>query len=338
MKAVVFKEARKMVVEDVPEPEAGSREVVVKVKNVGICGSDLHLYQYGFVPADTIMGHEATGFVASLGDGVTNCKEGDRVLVRGAPCGECERCRKYNNRFCTSPNSIGLGVNPGAYAEYVKVPARMLEPLSNDIGMREATLVDPVGCAHHGAARGRMQPGETAVVIGSGPIGLFLIHRLKDMGVEQIILSEPVKRRAELGAQFGADVVFDPTQVNLDDEVKKLTDGLGPEAVFECVGLPATTLESANLVRRSGRVIWVGVCMEEIAFSPMFWMLKNISIELVMGWESSEKVPDYIDFIRANQDTLRNAITEVIPLDEVPNAFERLSKPNTEMKVMVEFD
>jgi threonine dehydrogenase-like Zn-dependent dehydrogenase len=338
MKAVVFKEARKMVVEDVPEPVAGPGEVVVKVKNCGICGSDLHLYQYGFVPADTIMGHEATGFVAGVGDGVTDRKEGDRVLISYAPCGECERCLKYNNRFCEKPFSIGLGVNPGAYAEYIKVPARMLEPLADDLGMREAALMDPVGCAHHGVARGRMQPGETAVVIGAGPIGLFLLHRLKDIGVEQIILSEPVKRRAELGAELGADVVLDPTKVNIDEEVKKLTDDLGPEAVFECVGLPATTLESVSLVRRSGRVIWVGVCMEKIEFSPMFWMLKNISIELVMGWESTEKVPGYLDFICANQAEMRKSITEIIPLDGVPDAFERLSQPNTEMKIMVEFD
>jgi threonine dehydrogenase-like Zn-dependent dehydrogenase len=318
MKAVVFKEARKMVVEDVPDPVAGPGEVVLKVKNCGICGSDLHLYQYGFVPAGSIMGHEATGIVASIGNGVTDRKEGDRVLISGAPCGECARCLKYNNKYCENPFSIGLGVNPGAYAEYIKVPSRMLQPLADDLGMREAALMDPVGCAHHGVARGKMQPGETAVVIGAGPIGLFLLHRLKDIGVEQIILSEPVKRRAELGAELGADVVLDPTKVNIDEE--------------------GTTLESVSLVRRSGRVVWVGVCMEEIAFSPMFWMLKNISIELVMGWESTEKVPGYLDFIRANQDEMRKSITEIIPLDGVPDAFERLSQPNTEMKIMVEFE
>jgi threonine dehydrogenase-like Zn-dependent dehydrogenase len=338
MKAAVFKEAHKMVIEDVPEPEAGSGEVVVKIKNVGICGSDLHLYQHGFVPAGTIMGHEATGFVASMGDGVTGWKEGDRVLLRGAPCGKCERCLKYNNNFCLDPHPIGMGVFPGAYAEYIKVPQRLLEPLADDLGMREAALMDPVGCAHHGVARGRMQPGESVLVMGAGPIGLFLVQRLKDSGAEQIILSEPVKPRADLAAELGADIILDPTEVSIDEETKKLTDGLGPEVVFECVGIASTTLESASLVRRSGRVIWVGVCMEQISFSPLFWMLKNISIELVMGYGSPEQVRGYLDFIRAHQDEVRKAITDIIPLDEVPDAFERLGRPNTEMKVMVEFD
>ncbi len=338
MKAAVFKEARRMVVEDVPDPVAGPGEVVVKMKNVGICGSDLHLYQYGFVPAGTIMGHEATGFIASVGDGVTEWKEGERVLVRGAPCRKCERCLKYNNKFCLDPYPVGMGVNPGAYAEYIKVPTRLLEPIADDLGMREAALMDPLGCAQHGVARGRMQSGETLLVIGSGPIGLFLIHRLKKDGAEQIILSEPVKRRAALAAELGADIILDPTRVCVDEEVKKLTDGLGPEVVFECVGIPSTTLESASLVRRNGRVVWVGVCMEEISFSPLFWMLKNISIELVMGWESVEKVPDYLDFIRAHQDEVRKAITDIIPLEDLPGTFERLANPNSEMKVMVEFD
>jgi len=338
MKAVVFKEARKMVVEEVPDPEAGSGQVVVKIRNVGICGSDLHLYQYGFVPAGTIMGHEATGVIVSVGDGVADWKEGDRVLIKGgAACGKCDRCLKYNNNFCREPFSIGMGVLPGAYAEYIMAPTQLLVAIPEDLGMREAALMDPVGCAHHGVARANMQAGETALVVGAGPIGLFLVHCLKHLGVEQIILSEPVKPRAELAVELGADVILDPTKVNVEEEAKKLTDELGPEVVFECVGLPSTTVESASLVRRSGRVIWVGVCMEEISFSPLFWMLKNISLELVMGWESSEKISDYMEFIHKNQDEVRKAITEIITLDGVPDAFERLSNPNTEMKVMVEF-
>lgn len=339
MKAAVFKEARKMVVEDVPDPVAGTGQVVVKVKSSGICGSDLHLYQYGFVPADTIMGHEATGVVISVGDGVADWKEGDRALIKGgAPCRKCDRCLKYNNNFCRDPVVIGMGTLPGAYAEYVLAPTRILEPLPDDLGMREAALMDPLICGHHGVARANMQPGETALVIGAGPIGLFLVHCLKHLGVEQIILSEPVKPRADLAAELGAHVILDPTKVNIDEETKKLTDELGPEVVFECVGVPSTTVEAATLVRRNGRVIWVGVCMEEISFAPLFWMLKNISLELVMGWGTSANISDYMEFIRKHQDEVRKAITEIIPIEGVPDAFERLSKPNTEMKIMVEFD
>lgn len=339
MKAAVFKEARKMVVEDVPDPVVGPGEVVVKVKYVGICGSDLHLYSYGFLPPNYVMGHEATGTIVSVGDGVEDWNEGDRVLlIGGNTCGECDWCQKYDNRFCRGARSIGVGDLPGAYAEYIKVPTRLLVRLADDAGMMEPALMDPLGCGHNGVTRSGVTPEQTAVVVGGGPIGLFAVHSLKSMGVNQVILSEPVARRAELGSELGADLVLNPTEVNVEAEVKKLTDGLGPEVVIECVGVEKTTLESISMVRHSGKVVWLGVCMDQISFIPAFWMLKNISIELIMGFGRAAKIPEYLQFIQDRQEEVSKTITEIISLDAVPDAFERLLTPNTEVKVMVEFD
>ena len=146
MKAAVFKEARKLVIEDVPDPEAGNGEVVVKVKNVGICGSDLHLYQYGYLPPDYIMGHEATGTIVSMGNDVVGWNEGDRVwLAGGAVCGTCDFCLEGIPELCRNPLSIGTGALPGAYAEYVKVPPRFMTRLPDEMGMREAALMDRTG-------------------------------------------------------------------------------------------------------------------------------------------------------------------------------------------------
>jgi L-iditol 2-dehydrogenase len=339
MKAAVYKEARKMVIEDVDDPVAGPGEVVVKVKYVGICGSDLHLYSYGFLPSDYTMGHEATGTIVSVGDGVEGWKEGDRVLlIGGNTCGECDWCKKYDNQYCRRARSIGVGDLPGAYAEYVKVPTRLLVRLADDAGMMEPALLDPLGCGHNGVIRSGITPEQTALVVGAGPIGLFAVHYLKALGVRQVILSEPVERRAKLGAELGADIVFNPNKVNLETEVKKLTDGLGPEVVIECVGIEKTTLESVSMVRHSGTVVWLGVCMDQVSFIPAFWMLKNISIELIMGFGRSTKIPEYLQFIQDRREDVRKTITEIIRLDGVPDAFERLLTPNTEVKVMVEFD
>ncbi len=338
MKAAVFKEARRMVIEDVPEPEAGAGEVVVKVKDVGICGSDLHLYIYGYLPSDYVMGHEATGIIASVGPNVTDWREGDRVWVSGgATCGVCEFCREGLSDACQSPLSIGTGVLPGAYAEYVRVTTKFLMRLPDDVGMREATLMDPVGCAQYPVKLTGIRPGQSALVIGAGPIGLFAVQYLKILGANPLILSEPVKRRAELGAEFGADIVVDPTRTNIEAEAKKLTRDIGPDVVCECVGLPATVLDSVSAVRRGGKVAWIGVCMEEVAFVPVFWTFKKPSIYISLGMGPREMLGDYLEFIRQRQDEVRKVITEIITLDELPGAFERLLKPNDEVKILVEF-
>jgi threonine dehydrogenase-like Zn-dependent dehydrogenase len=204
--------------------------------------------------------------------------------------------------------------------------------------MMEAALQDPVGCAHNAVTRSGVKPDQSALVVGGGPLGLFSVHYLKTLGIKNIILSEPVARRAELGSEFGADVVLNPNEVDIDAEVKKLTDGLGPEVLIEAVGVPKTTLESASLVRSGGKIVWLGVCMEEIAFRPVFWNLKSLSIELIMGSGGADAAAGQLQFIQERQDEVRKAITEIITLDGVPDAFERLLNPNTEMKVMVEFD
>jgi 2-desacetyl-2-hydroxyethyl bacteriochlorophyllide A dehydrogenase len=339
MKAAVFKEARTLVVQDVPQPEAGVGEVLVKVKDVGICGSDLHLYLYGFLPPDYIMGHEGAGTIAAVGPDVAGWKEGDRVwIIGGTVCGACDRCREGLTEACRNPLSIGTGALPGAYAEYIKVPARFLTRLPDDVGMREATLIDPIGCAHYPVKLSEIKAGQSALVMGAGPIGLFAVQYLKTLGVNPIILSEPVARRAELATEFGADFILDPTKVSMDGEIRKLTRDIGPDVVFECVGVPATILDSVALARRGGRVVWVGVCMEEVAFFPALWTFKKPTIFVSFGMGPKEAVGGYLEFIRQNQSLVGKAITEIITLDELPAAFERLLKPNTEMKVLVEFD
>ncbi len=339
MKAVVFKEARKLVVEDVPEPTAGPDEVVVKVKVVGICGSDLHLYQYGYLPPDYIMGHEATGTVVSVGNDVTDWKKGDRVWVAGGgACDACDFCLEGRPELCRNPLSVGTGALPGAYAEYVKVPSRFLIRLPDDLSMREGALGDPIACAHYPVNLSGIERGDSALVLGAGPIGLFLLHYLKHLGIEPVILSEPVARRAALGRELGADMVLDPTKVSIESEVRKLTRDMGPDVVYECAGLPSTTVDAVSLVRCCGKVVWVGVCMEEVTFVPALWFFKRTTIYLSLGGGSKKDIPGYLQFIRDNRDDVTRVITEIISLDEVPAAFERLSKPNTEVKILVELE
>jgi (R,R)-butanediol dehydrogenase/meso-butanediol dehydrogenase/diacetyl reductase len=337
MKAAVYKEPKKLVIEDVPAPIAGADEVIVKVKNVGICGSDLHFSAYGLVPPDTIMGHEVTGTIVSVGSEVKKWKEGDRMLLYFvAPCGKCPACGRGDTHLCWEGTIVGGGTLPGGFAEYLKVLPEMVIPLAPDANMRDASLADPVASSYRAVLLSGIKPGDTALVMGAGPIGLCLLQHLKSAGIEQVVVSEPVARRGELAAELGADTLLNPAKDDIDSECKKLTDGAGPDFVFDCVGIPDTVMEAAALVRISGKVVWVGVCMESTTITPVMWMLKEISIQTSLGFTKSQM--EYcLELILERKINADRLISEVISLDEVPHAFERLQKPNTEVKIIVEF-
>jgi threonine dehydrogenase-like Zn-dependent dehydrogenase len=338
MKAVVFKGAWNLIVQDVPDPVPDPHDVLVKVKNVGICGSDLHYYIHGLLPDGYIMGHEVTGTVAGVGREVTGWNEGDRVCVCPVgPCCQCTSCLDGDLERCENLLSIGIGVLPGAFAEYVTAPYPLLLPLPEDVGMKEGTLVDPLGCAHHAVDLSGILSGQSALVMGAGPIGLFVVQYLKDLGIEPLILSEPLAKRAELGGEFGADFVLNPAEQNIDEECRRLTGGEGPDVVFECVGIPDTLHDSVALVRAEGKVIWVGICMEEISFVPAIWSLKGFAIQFIMGMGSKPEDPGrHLDYIKHRQADVGKVISEIISLDDVPQAFERLVKPKDEVKIIAE--
>lgn len=338
MKAVVFKKADTLIVEDLPEPEAGPGEVVVQVKKVGICGSDLHLCHYGILPPDYVLGHEMSGAIASIGEGVKGWSEGDRVWVcPGGVCGKCEPCLDQRYPQCKSPYSIGIGALPGGYAEYIRVPAVLLTRLPSEISFEEAALVDPVGCGIYATKRAGIQPGQCVFVMGAGPIGLYLIMYLKSIGAGPIILSEPVAGRARIAEEIGADVLLDPKKVDIGRELLKRTNGIGPDVVVECVGIPETINESMTLVRPDGTVVWIGVCMEPVNFLPTAWLFKHPTLHVSLGFGSGLFAPEYLDFIHTHETDIRKTITETISIEEVPKAFERLMKPNDEAKIMIEF-
>lgn len=338
MRAAVLKGARDLVVEEVPDPEPETGEVVVRVEKVGICGSDLHLYASGLLPPDLIMGHETAGIIADVGSGVDGWREGDRVwLAGGADCGTCDHCLNGRHELCQNHLSLGTGPLPGAYADYVKVPARFLTRLPDDIDMREAALIEPLGCAHHAVDLSAIESGESALVIGGGPIGLFVVHFLKCRGIGPVILSEPNVGRAALGRELGADAVLDPSGDNIDQESKELTNGIGPDVVYECVGSPGTTLESISLVRKCGVAVWVGVCIQEVSFVPALWMLKRPTLQMSFGMGSTRTMAHYLRFVRDRGTEIGRVITEAITLDQLPDAFERLLRPGDGVKILVEF-
>ena len=338
MKAAVLKEARKMVIEEVSTPTAGPGEIVMKMKYVGICGSDLHLYMTGLMPPDTIMGHECAGVVVEVGEGVEGWEVGDRAAAYGGrECGKCFWCRNGHSNICAEVGGIGLGANPGGYADFLKVMPDQMMKLPDEVSLQDASLLDPFSTAFRAIRLSGFRMRDTALVMGAGPIGLCVIQQLKLAGARVLVVTEMVERRAKAAKAAGADVVLDPNKDDVLGELEKLTGGIGVDYVFECVGVPDTTQEAFRLVRRAGKVVFVGVCMEPATVMPVFWLIKEVSMQATMGFSRSE-IETSLDLLHKGALTSDGLVTETVTLDQVPAAFERLLSPNDEIKVLIEFD
>lgn len=336
MKAAFLKDKRTMVVEETPAPKAGPGEIVLKMKYVGICGSDLHLYTTGLVPPDTVMGHECAGVVAEIGEDVEGWKIGEQVgLYGGLSCGKCFWCKRGQTNLCREMGGIGLGDMPGGYAEYLKVFPKMLLHVPEKVSLRDVALLDPFSTAFHAVRLSGFQIANTALVMGAGPIGLCVIQQLKLAGAKLVCATEKVQTRAQAAKAFGADLVLDPSDDVLGT-LADLTDEIGVDFVFECVGVPDTTQEAFNLVRRAGRVVLVGVCMDLATVHPVLWVIKELSMQTTIGFVRDDMLVS-LDQIAKGVLKTDGLVTETIPIEKIPDAFERLLTPNNEIKILIEF-
>jgi (R,R)-butanediol dehydrogenase/meso-butanediol dehydrogenase/diacetyl reductase len=258
-------------VENVPEPPAPKEgEVKIKVATCGICGSDLHEYLAGpiFIPTSThpltghsgttILGHEFTGTVVAVGRGVTKVKVGDLVAPDACQhCGECLACRMGKYNVCEKLAFTGL-MAEGAFAEYVNVPANLCYVLPKDFNPEAGALIEPLATGLKAVRSAGTILGDSVVIFGAGTIGLGTLMCAKAAGAAQIIVVEMAETRKKMAKACGADVVLDPKQCNVIEEIKKLTNGEGADVSFECIGNIHTAPMAVDAVHNVGKVIIVG--------------------------------------------------------------------------------
>ncbi|MGH8013333.1 MAG: zinc-dependent alcohol dehydrogenase, partial [Candidatus Binataceae bacterium] len=309
---------------------------VLKVHNCGICGSDLHAVQYGFgMPPDTIMGHEFCGEIHQLGENAGDFKIGERVAALPfTSCGTCERCLRGMEIHCHNLKGLGLGQLPGAYAEYVTCGVSSLLRLPDDVGSREGALVEPLSVGLHAVNRSGLKPDDTAIVMGAGPIGLACLTWAKGKG-GRVVVSEIAAGRAELARKLGADVVINPRAKNPADQVRAMT-GRSPDLVFECIGIKGTLETAMDMVGPQGQVVVVGVCMEPDTILPMRGVLKEVSVNFVLGYTRGE-FDQTIAALANGRIRPQAMVTDVIAIEKVPEMFHTLRKPGSHAKVLVEF-
>jgi (R,R)-butanediol dehydrogenase/meso-butanediol dehydrogenase/diacetyl reductase len=341
MRAAVFREMSKpLVIETLADPAPGPHELILKVKNCGICGSDLHMTEPSSImplALGSVMGHEFAGEVAAIGSALAGrWKEGDRVV--GFPficCGDSTPCLSFNGgqKMCDKGLGIGLGKSHGAYADYVKIGGSGAYRLPDSVSFREGAMIEPLAVGLHAVDMAKMPRGATVLVIGAGPVGLAVMLWAKFLGARHIIVSEKAQVRKEMAAKFGATDAVDPN-MPLTPQVEAIA-GKGPDIIFECVGAPGLINMAMMDAPRGCRIVIAGVCQQPDTIMPVMGIVKELELQFVLGYRPADF--DYvIAMIASNRVDVIQMVTDIVDLDTLPGAFEALRHPSHQCKVMLE--
>jgi len=259
MQAAVLVEPGRFEIEQRPVPKPGPGEVLIKIARVGVCGTDMHIFN-GHYAADSlpmVPGHEFTGWIDALGAGVDLPVGQKAVVDMNIGCGSCFWCRRNEILNCPNMQQMGISMD-GAFAEYMVVPERLVIPAPDVVPFNILALTEPLACVVRAARKANVTFGQSAVVLGAGPIGHLHVQLLRTIGAAPIIVSDLSQDRIDLALEHGADIgVSDPTQ--LRDAVRKATDGRGADIVVESVGLPQLYAQATQLIRKGGHIAAFGL-------------------------------------------------------------------------------
>jgi len=345
MRAAVYRGAGRVVVEPVPVPEISAGEILIHVAACGICGTDVKKIQHGFVAPPQIFGHEAAGTVVAVGEGVERWKLGDRVVgFHHVPCGNCFYCARRLFSQCPAYKKVGLTAgftpNGGGFAEYVRampwVVERGLLRIPDDVTFEEATFVEPVNTCLKAVEGARIAAGETALVMGQGPIGLLLMLLAKLKGAT-VLASDPMPERRAKSVQLGAAAAFDPTEGRLAAQVRERTEGRGADAVLVAVPVPSALTEALSVARPGGRVLLFAQNDPKMRIE---FPAAEVGVEEkeILGSYSAaiDRQSEAAELVFSRRLPVRELISHRFPLERFTDALDLASHPTGDsLKVVV---
>ena len=326
-------------VRQMPVPQFGPDDVLVKVKVASVCGTDLHIYNWdqwaqNRIKPPLIPGHEFCGHVVATGKNVTAVKEGDFVSAEmHVACGKCYQCRTGEAHICQNVKIIGVDTN-GAFAEYVVIPESNIWKLDPAIPQEYASILDPLGNAVHTVLAGEIA-AKTVAITGCGPIGLFSIAVAKAVGATSVFAIEVNEHRARIAREMQADYVLNPAKEDVDAIIMEKTGGLGVDVVLEMAGHPDSIRTAFDIVRRGGRISLLGLTSKPISlnFSEDI-IFKGITVQGINGRRMYQTWYQMTALLKNGKLNLHPVITDRISMKDFGQAMERL-KTGEASKILV---
>jgi len=328
MKAAVFYGAKQpLKVEEYPKPQAGPDEILVKVAACGVCHTDLHYIDHGvptFKKPPLILGHEASGTVAEIGANVKNFKVGDRVLLPAVvTCGSCEFCRIGRENICKNMIMFGNHID-GAYAEYVKAPAKDAFLLPAEIPLEEGCIIaDAISTPYHAVKnRAQVRPGDIVAVFGCGGVGVNVVQLAAAAGAT-VIAVDVVQKKLDWAKKFGAVYTLDASKsADAAKDIRKMTNG-GADIAIEAIGNPATITTAYNSLRKGGRLCVIGYTDKDMTISAAKMMFFEMEVVGSLGCRPVD-YPRLIEMVRIGKVQVTPLVTHKFPLERINKAFDTL--------------
>jgi L-iditol 2-dehydrogenase len=341
MKAAYMQGVGNITVEETSVPVPGDDELLIRVKAVGICGSDVHLFAHGslgpyVVHPPYILGHEASGEVAAVGKNVESFKPGDKIAMEpGVPCGKCEHCRSGAYNLCLEVVFWAAPPVPGVLAEYITHKAEFCFPIASSVPFATASLAEPLSVGVYAAQRAVAGPGKTVAVLGLGPIGQITLQALKSFGVTELFGSDVLDNRVQTASNLGCKSAINSGKSDIHEEAQKFNRGKGFDIVIETAGAIPTLKQAVHLSKNGGMIVLVGNPPEE---EPAFPIMEVVQREITItgSFRYANTYPTVVDILASNKN-LPALISHKFPLSKTQEAFELVRDRRNEcMKVVVE--
>lgn len=326
MKAVYFLENETFEVREAPIPVPAAGEILVKNYACGVCGTDIHIYHGEPGSADVtppvVLGHEYSGIVEAVGEGVVDLKPGDHVTIDpNIYCGACDNCRKGKKQLCRHMEAVGV-TRDGGFAEYSVVPQNQALKLDKDVPLEYGAMSEPLACCIHGIDRAGIKPGDAVCVVGGGAIGLILLQLAKLSGASKLALSEPNAKRREVAKTLGADLCIDPTAESSYKEYLEFIGGDGADVVIEAAGNVRAVESAFRFAGRGATILLFSVPQMDAKFQlPLFDVFQR-ELTVKGAFVNPDTHSRAVALINSGKIQFQPIITHAFPLTMLPEALD----------------